>query len=165
MTSTTFKEAAYAQETDEVFIALLTIYGDELAEPIYLSSDPYERLPALGDDIYGCTSNGIDFVFLPFDISLPRDDSSGTVSAKLAIDNVDRKIIDAIRSIKKSVIVKIQCVLSNDVDFIELEYDNFRLSNVNYDAMKIEADLTFDYWGLEPFPSGRFNPSGFPGLF
>jgi hypothetical protein len=165
MTSPTFKQAAYASETDEVFIALLTITSDELTEPIYISSDPYEKLTGLGDDVYGCISNGNTFIFMPFDISLPRDDKTGTVSAKLAIENVDRRIVENVRSITKPVNVKIQCVLSNDVDFIEIEYDNLKLSNVNYDVMTVEGDLTFDYWGLEPFPSGRFTPSGFPGLF
>ncbi len=165
MTSNTFNQETYAQESEQVFIVLLTITSDELAEPIYISSDPYERLESLGVDVYGCTSNGNDFIFLPFEISLPRDDKTGTVSAKISIENVDRRIIETVRTITKPVNLKIQGVLSGDVDFIELEYDNFRLSNVNYDVMTVDGDITFDYWGLEPFPSGRFTPSGFPGLF
>lgn len=163
MTSQTFKQAAYAQETDQVFIALLTISSDELPEPIYVASDSFELLPIA--NVRGVVSNGQEFIYLPFDISLPRDDKTGTVSAKLRIENIDRQIIGHVRSISKPVTIKMQVVLSGDVDFIEMEFDNFQLTNVGYDGMIIEGDLTLDYWGLEPFPSGRFTPSGFPGLF
>lgn len=165
MTSTSFKEAAYAQETDEVFICLVTLYSDELTEPIRICSDPFEALTGLGDDIYGAVSNGDTYIFLPFDIWLPKDDNSGVVSAKLVIDNVDRSIIPHARSVSRPVTVKIQCVLAGDIDTVEIEYDNFKLSNVSYDALQLQGDLTLDYWGLEPFPSGRFIPSDFPGLF
>lgn len=165
MTSTTFQQAAYAQETDEVFIALVTLYSDELTEPIRLCSDPFQALSGLGEGVYGLVSNGETYVFLPFDIYLPRDDKTGTVSARMVIDNVDRRIIPHARSVRKPVTVKFQCVLSDDVDRVELEFDNFKLSNVSYDAMQLQGDLTLDYWGLEPFPSGRFIPSDFPGLF
>jgi hypothetical protein len=87
------------------------------------------------------------------------------VSAKLRIENVDRSIVQYVRDIKKPVTVKIQIVLSEDVNAVEFEYDNFRLSNVSYDSQYVEGDLTLDYWGLEPFPSGRFVPSAWPGLF
>lgn len=165
MTSQNFKQAAYAQETEEVFIVLLTLDSDELTEPIRVCSDPYEKLVGLGDDIYGCVSNGETFVFLPFEIMLPRDDKTGTVSAKLKVENVSRQLIPQVRSISKPLSVKMQAVLSSDVDFVEIEYDDFNLPNVRYDLFKIEGDITLDYWGLEPFPSYRFTPSGFPGLF
>jgi len=162
-TSTTFKQAAFASETEKVVIALLTFSSDELVTPIYVASDAYELLPEA--NVKGVLSNEIEYVYLPFDIYLPRDDKTGTVSAKLRIENIDRQIIGTLRSITKPVSIKIQIVLSDDVDRIEVEYDNFKLSNVTYNAMYIEGDITLDYWGLEPFPSGRFTPSGFPGIF
>ena len=165
MNSEKFKQELFSTETEDVFIILLTLSSDELEEPIRICSDPYQKLENLGVDIYGLESNGETFIFLPFDIWLPRDDKSGTVSARLEIENVDREIVRHARSVKKPVNMKIQCVLSSDIDFIELEYDFFQLSNVKYDALKVSGDITLDYWGLEPFPSGRFTPSGFPGLF
>lgn len=165
MTSNTFKQEAYAQESEDVFIALMTLSSDELDEPIRLCTDPYERLTYLGEDIYGLNSNGEDFIFVPFDIWLPRDDKTGTVSAKVAIENVDRRIVGHARSVTKPIDVKIECVLASDINFVEFSYENFVLSNVNYDVVQLTGDITLDYWGLEPFPSGRFTPSGFPGLF
>lgn len=165
MVTDTFKKAAYSQETDQVVIILLSFESDELSDTIRVCSDPYEKLTSLGEDIYGCISNGLTYAFSPFDIWLPRDDKTGTVSAKLVIQNVDRQIIENIRSITKPLTVKTQVVLSSDVDTVELEYDYFKLSNIQYDSLTIEGNITLDYWGLEPFPSGRFVPSDFPGLF
>lgn len=163
--STTFKQAAYAQQTDEVFIILVTLDSDELTDPIRICSDPLEKLPLLGDDIYGLVSNGDTYLFLPFDIWLPRDDRTGTVSAKLSIENIDRRVIETARSVTKPISVRMQCILASDPDTIELDFDNFQLSNVKYDVMTVDGDLTLNYWGLEPFPSNTFTPSNFPGLF
>lgn len=163
--SDTLKQAAYAQETDEVFVTLITLSSDELSEPVRICDDPTTSLSGLGDDIYGVVSNGDTFVFMPFDISLPRDDKSGTVSAKLSIQNIDRRVVEIARSVTKPVNVKIQSILASAPDDVEIEFDNFQLSNVKYDVMKVEGDLTLNYWGLEPFPSNNFTPSNFPGLF
>lgn len=163
MVSSTFREAAYASQTDEVIIALVTFTSDQLAAPILVASDPYELLPSAG--VRGVVSNGDEYIYLPFEIYLPQDDEGGATKARIRVDNVDRQMVAAARSVTKPINVKMQIVLSSDVDLVEMEFDNFQLSNVNYDAYAIEGDLTLNFWNLEPFPSGRFTPSNFPGLF
>lgn len=165
MTSSTFKQAAYASQTDEVFAVLVTLSSDELTEDIRIASDPLEKFTDLGNEIYGITSNSLRYIFLPFQIWLPRDDKTGRVSAKLSIDNVNRQIVASARSVTKPITVQMQCLLTSDPDTIEIEFNDFQLSNVKYDVMSVEGDLTLNYWGLEPFPSYRFTPSNFPGLF
>lgn len=163
MTSDNFNQQVFAQDTDSVFIVLLTFSSDDLEDDIRIASDPYELLPVA--NVLGVESNGLEYIFIPFKITLPRDDKTGSVSATLKVDNVEREIIAQARSIRKPLSVRIQCVLSNDVDAIELDYDYFKLENVTYDQMSISGELTLDYWDLEPFPSGRFTPSQFPGMF
>jgi hypothetical protein len=163
--STAFKSSVFAQETDHIFIVLITLYGSELSEDVRIASDPYEKFLDLGDDVYGVTSNSLRYIFCPFEISLPRDDKTGTVSARLSIQNIDRSIVEYARSVQNAINVKVQVVLSRDVNVVEQQFDNFKLSTVSYDSMTVEGSLTLDYWGLEPFPSGRFTPSNFPGLF
>lgn len=165
MISENFRQAAYAQETDVAVIVLLTLSTPELPEVIRVCSSPVEKFADLGENIYGLTSNGERYLFLPFDIALPQDDKTGAVTATLSIDNVNRQIVQYARQTKKPVNVKVQVVLSNALDDVELEYDDFKLSNVSYDGFKVSGDLSIDYLGLEPFPCGRFTPSGFPGLF
>lgn len=166
MISDNFRQAAYGQETDVAVIVLLTFTSeDETLEPVRVCNVGIEKFDDLGENLYGVTSNGNRFLFLPFNITLPQDDKTGAVSAKLSIDNVTRELVKHARAARKAINVNIQCVLSNNLDYVEMEYDNFKLTNVTYNAFTVEGDLSIDYLGLEPFPCGRFTPSGFPGLF
>lgn len=165
MISNNFKEVAYSQDTDVAVIVLLTLSTPELPDSIRVCNVPVEKFDDLGENVYGVTSNGQRYLFLPFDIELPQDDKTGAVSAKLTIDNVNRQIVQYARETRKALNVGIQVVLSNNLDYVELEYNDFKLSNVNYNGFNVEGDLTVDYLGLEPFPCGRFTPSGFTGLF
>lgn len=165
MISNNFKEVAYSQDTDVAVIVLLTLSTPDLPDDIRVCNVPVEKFDDLGENVYGVTSNGQRYLFLPFDIELPQDDKTGAVSAKLTIDNVNRQIVQYARETRKPLNVGIQVVLSNNLNYVELEYNDFKLSNVNYNGFNVEGDLTVDYLGLEPFPCGRFTPSGFPGLF
>lgn len=163
--SANFKSEASKQETNVAIITLLTISSSELTETIYLCDVPHEKFEDLGENVYGCTSNGQRYLFMPFETVFPRDDKTGNVTANIKFENVDRRIVGQLRSVKKAVSLKIEAVLSNDLDFIELSFDDFKLSNVNYDCFYVNGTISLDYFGLEPFPSGRFIPSMFPGLF
>lgn len=158
-----YKVEFYKQETDTVFTVLLTFSSDELTDDILIASDNATLLPTA--DVYGVLSNSLEYIYAPFEITLPVDDKNGSISSKLIIDNIDQTIIGHLRSISSPVNVKIQIVLSSDPNYVERSYEGFTLSSVQYDAFTIEGNLTIDYWDLEPFPSGRFTPSGFPGLF
>ena len=165
MISNNLRQAAYAQETDVAVIVLLTLSTPDLPDDIRVCNVPVEKFNDLGDNVYGVTSNNQRYLFLPFDIELPQDDKTGAVIAKLKIDNVNRRIVQYARQSKKPINVNIQVVLSNNLDYVELESDDFKLSNVNYDGFSVSGNLSIDYLGLEPFPCGRFTPSGFKGLF
>lgn len=165
MISENLKQVAYAQETDVVFITLLKLKTEELPTELYLCDVPVEKFTDMGENVYGCTSNNQRYIFLPFEITLPKDDKTGAVTAKLTIDNVNRQIVQYARETKKPINVDIKCVLSNDIDYPEIEFNNFKLTNVSYNGFTVSGNLSIDYLGLEPFPCGRFTPSGFPGLF
>lgn len=165
MISDNLRQVSYAQETDVAVIILLTLRTNDLPDAIRICSTPVEKFADLGENVYGCTSNGQRYLFLPFNIVLPQDDKTGAVTAKLTIDNVNRQIVQYARETKSAINVDIQVILSNDLDAVELEFKDFKLINVSYDAFTVSGDLSVDYLGLEPFPCGRFTPSGFPGLF
>lgn len=165
MISDNLRQVSYAQETDVAVIILLTLRTNDLPDAIRICSTPVENFADLGENVYGCTSNGQRYLFLPFNIVLPQDDKTGAVTAKLTIDNVNRQIVQYARETKSAINVDIQVILSNDLDAVELEFKDFKLTNVSYDAFTVSGDLSVDYLGLEPFPCGRFTPSGFPGLF
>lgn len=165
MISENFRRAAFSQETDVAVIVLLTLSTEDLPESIRVCNVPVEKFSDLGENVYGLVSNGQRFLFIPFDIELPQDDKTGAVNAKLTIDNINRQIVQYARETKKPISVTVQVVLSNDLNSVEFESTDFKLTNVAYDGFTVSGDLSIEYLGLEPFPCGRFTPSGFSGLF
>lgn len=163
--SDNFRKEAYAQETGVAVITLLTITSDKMDGEIHLCDTPVVRFPEKGDNAYGLVSNDVQYDFIPFNIVLPQDDETGAVTATLEIDNIGRELIGHIRSIKSAINVSIQVILSNNLDYIELEFNDFKLTNVKYNVYKVWGDLSVDYLGQEPFPQSRFTPKDFPGLF
>lgn len=161
--SNTAKASMYAQQTDEVYIVLLTINNASFSTPIYVCSDPYEDLPVAG--IKGVVSRGNEYVYMPFVVELPTQDDTNVSRARLSIDNISREILQYARAAKTPISVGIEIVLASDVDTPEISIDNFVLENISYNALTISGDLSIQYFDLEPFPSRRFTPSNFPGMF
>ena len=149
-----FRRAAYAENTDEVFIVLLTIEHDDLVAPIRVSSDAVDT-----------PSRNQTFTAYPFEVTLPDAREGALPRAFLRIDNVDRQIVEAIRAISEAVTVTIEIVLASDPDFVEVCYPGFRLRKVAWDAFVIEGELTLRHKADEPYPANRFTPSAYPGLF
>lgn len=152
--SDTFKEAVFKQETSECFILLVTIDHDDLATPIRVTSDGTST-----------TSRSNLFVSYPFQIDLPIDSDDSPPISKLVIDNVDRVIVEAIRSISSPPSVLLEMVLASDVDTVELAWNDFELVNADYDELTVSGDLTQEKFLAEPYPYLKFTPGNFPGLF
>ncbi|MFQ5776363.1 MAG: DUF1833 family protein [Kiloniellaceae bacterium] len=152
--STTARQALFAQETGEAFIILLTIDHPNLAAPIRVAGD--------GLDVI---SRGDTFVAMPFDLSLPEQTEDRPPRARLAIDNVSRDIVKAVRSISSPATVLIEIVLASDPNTVEASLPDFILRDVRYDALVVEGDLDLEDFAAEPYPAAIFSPANFPGLF
>lgn len=162
--SLNFREALFGQESGEVPIMLLTITHPELAEPIYLSTDPTERF--LTDPLmYRTRSREIDFLYAGIDVTLPDEHDKSPPASKLTIANVTRGLIPLARSVSTPPAVKIEVVLASDLDTVEMTWPAMDMSNLTYDASFLTFDLTIDALVTEPYPSGTFSPAYFPGLF
>jgi len=146
--------AVNAQETGEVFLILLTIDHDDLAEPI--------RVVSNNQDV---TSNGNTFVGYPFEISLPQDDAEQVPTTRIRIDNVDRRIVDTIRLVSSPPTMTLQVVLASTPDTVELSFGNMTLREVEYDALVVEGTVQYEDVLHQAFPYHRFTPSSNPGLF
>jgi len=154
MTSVSFRRAVAAQQTTEAFILLLTIDHASLDEPIRVTSDAVDTV-----------SQGVTYIPFPFELTLPSDSASSTPRARLVIDNVDRRVVEAVRQITSAPSVTFQLVLSSDPDTAEVEFPDFKLRSVEVDALTVSGDLTIELYEDEPYPAGTFVPSAFPGLF
>lgn len=161
--SSAFKAAAFSESTHEVFVMLLTITHPSFTDDIRVCNDPTVLLPTAG--VRGIVSNGDEFIFVPFEVSLPAQNDSGVAEAQIKVDNVGEELMGPIRSAGSSIGVTIQVVLASSPDTIEMHCDNFELQSVDYDALTVSGKLTMEYYDLEPFPSGRFTPSTAPGCF
>jgi hypothetical protein len=159
-----FRAAAFAQETGQVLIVLLTIEHEDLDEPFRFSSDPTERV---SDDPvrWRTMSRGEEFTFLPFQVKLPDAQEGAPPRAQLLLDNIAREMVTVIRSTATPATVKIEIVLAGTPDLVEVAFPRLRMVGVTYDAQTIQADLTLDHLSTEPFGYMTFDPSRFPGLF
>ena len=160
--SAAMKEALFAAQTSEVFIMLVTIDHSTLASPIRVTTD---TMVDLGDNVWGVTSNGEDYIALPFELTWPNEDEDQSPVSKVKIDNISREIVTAIRSIDSPADFTVQIVTATDPDTVEAQLLGFQLKNVRYDAFIVEGDLTIEVFDQEPFPAGRMDPARFPGMY
>ncbi|KKM70120.1 hypothetical protein LCGC14_1443930 [marine sediment metagenome] len=152
--SSTFIQAINAQDTNEVFLILIEITHVDTGLILRVTSDAVDTV-----------SNGNTYVHFPFKLTLPDDTTDEMPSAQLVIDNVDRTLLNALRSISTPPVVNIKIVLASDPDTVEVDLSGFDLSNVSYDQQSITGRLQFKTYIMEPFPGERFNPNEFPALF
>jgi hypothetical protein len=159
-----FLAGLYSQESDEVVICLLTVTHEEIEAPIYLSSDATDRL---SDDplIYGTVSRGNEYLYLPFEFTLPDDKSDSPPRVQLSMDNTDRSLVTLLRSISTPADIMVELILASDLDFVEITFPALQLSDVTIEDGRIQATLVADALINEPHPAQLFTPGSFPGLF
>jgi hypothetical protein len=150
--SEALKEDCFSNESDLPLI-LLTISHSSLSENICVVNNKV-----------AITSNGIEYLGFPFDITLPDSKEDSQPNAKLTISNVAREIGQAIRLISTPPSVTITIVRQDTPDIIEAQFVGMRLNNVKYDMMTVTAALEFEDLTREEFPSLKFSPSIFRGI-
>jgi hypothetical protein len=148
------RQAVNAQNTDEVFLLLLSLDHDELAEPVRVVNNT-ENI----------TSRGNLFVAYPFEVNLPDEDPDQLARVQLRIDNVDRVIIDSLRAITDPVTVSLEVIMASSPDTVEAGPFSMSLVSASYDTLLVTGDLVFEDVLNEPFPGGTYIPSDYPGLF
>ncbi len=160
-------QAAYAQDTSEGFILLLTIRHPVLSGPVYLSSDPTTRgTDATGQPYYYTESNSNQYLTIPFQISLPDDDPEKLLTAKLSIDNIDRSIISTIRQMGTIPgTLQIQIVTMSHPNNVEYDSGELTMRDVQYDALTVSTTMSFENILHEPYPGDRVSPVTAPGVF
>lgn len=165
-------KAMYSTESSEILITLLKLtipaIGTIPEKIIYLADNYLYRLSALETDkdiVYGVTSLGINYIFLPMEITLPNDDAGSAPRCSITLHDVTRFLIPSLRALTEAPLVDISLVLSSSPNNIEISYSGFKLTNITYNAETISAELTMPSLEVEPFPAFSFTPAYFPGLF
>ena len=162
--SSTFRQEVFAQQTGECWIILLQISHPDLSDDIFISSDATQLLPIVG--ARGTISNGQEYIFLPFDLTLQEQNDNLLAKAILQIDNVDRSIIAAIRQASgEPPRMTIRIVLASDTDTIEIEMPNLEFNNIYANQSTVQGELRPKILQGEQFPNKTFNQADFPGVF
>jgi hypothetical protein len=145
--------ALNASETGEVFLVLLTIAHPDMTTKRFVNNT------------VSVTSRGNVFDPYPFDAALPDDTDDEPMRAILVIDNVDRALVEAIRSITTPPTITIEIVRAAAPDTVEASAKDCILRNVTYNQLVIQGDLSYEDLLNEPFPRYHYTPNLFPGLF
>ena len=152
--SATLKQAAFAQETGEAVLELVTLDHPDLGGPLRMVNN-----------LTDVVSRGNTFVAFPFMLTLPAEDEDRAGEARLTIDNVSGEIAAALRSISSPATVTLEVVLASSPDTVEASAPDYQLRDVTIDVGQVSGRLTLEDFESEPYPAGRMSPLRFPGLF
>lgn len=144
---------AMKQHSGEVFLPLLTL------------THPSMATQRLVNNPVNVTSNGQVYTAFPFKLPMPQDVGDSLPSLNLSISNVDRRLIEALRSISSPIEVTLAIVAASTPDVIEQGPYTFDMVSVGYNESTITGRLGYEPLLSEPFPAGSFNPQQFPGVF
>ena len=149
----TFIAALMADRTTEIYHFLITISGSGISTHRYVNN--YEDV----------TSGGNTFTAAAFDGRLPNDVEDQVPDVNLVIDNVDRAIMSDIRSATAPPDAQIDIVLQSDPNTVEIGPLNFKIRQVNYNALTISGTLQYEDILNETIPINRYTPQKYPGLY
>lgn len=145
----------FAQEQTDQFLLCLTLSHDSLATPIRLvrNSVAIER-------------SGATFLACYFDLNLPEDSTDGPPQVQLVIDNVNKAIAQAIRTVTGRVKASLEIVLASQPELVEVGPIDMFLLTSSYDAHKVQGTLGYEDEVLtQVFPAQKYDPENTPGLF
>jgi len=148
------RRALFDQETAEAFLVLLTIDHSTLSEPLRFVSD--------NQDV---TSRGNTYKAFGFRIPMPSEEDGSITEVQLTIDNVDRQVVETVRSLRSAPEVTMELVVSSDPDTVFAGPFPFELQSVDWNAVQVTGTLGYPPVLDEPFPGDTFNPENHPGLF
>lgn len=153
--STTALQSVLSQETGEVWLATLKIDHADMATPIRVVNNTEDIVRADGT-----------YIAFAFDITIPGDTEEEVPEVRLKIDNVDRMIVDEIRSLVGPPDVTLEIILASSPDTVEAGPFNFKLQDVSYNDLTVSGRLGYETDILnEPFPAISFTPNTAQGIF
>lgn len=146
--------AVLAQESGEVFLCLAEITHETLQAPLRFV-DNTENV-SHGGEIY----QAVAFKFTP-----PTSTGENDTPARLAIDNIDRAVMELIIPISTPLKINFKVVLASSPDTVEWESGDLILRDITANVQQISGSLYDVYIADRVLPGITFSPFDFPGLF
>jgi len=110
-------------------------------------------------------SNSVNYTAYAFGIIVNDDNGDRIPELKLTVDNVDRMLVDEIRTLPSAMTVDLQLVLASDPDVVEMEFPSMTLRRVNYNATTITGTLVVSEMLSIRFPKGKITAENYAGIF
>ncbi len=146
--------AVLAQETEKVFLHLLTI---ETSSGVIL------RFVDNNQNIF---SKGNEFFAAGFTLILPEQTDDAPRPCRLAIDNTDLAIFQTIKQAQGQEVTITVCVIMADTpDIYERGPLKYKLRNVRAAKETIEGEVYDFYLSDRKFPKDTYSPEDFEGMF
>lgn len=157
----------FSPDSDADLITLLTFYENNGTTVLARLTNSYTKRISETDYevLYGVTSRGDDYLFLPFEITLPSEEEANAPRCSVVLHDVTRYLTPIIRTITKPVKVKIELVLNKSPDTVEVLFEDFEIRNFVYTAEQVTAELAMVSLDREPFPMYSYTPQFNPGMF
>ncbi|MCA2012391.1 DUF1833 domain-containing protein [Cereibacter sphaeroides] len=156
---------AFAEASDAVWLPFVQIDHPALGEPIRVVADvlPYSW-------------QGATWVPYPFGFRRLTDEDA-MPETRLVIQNIDRRLGNALRGLSGRATVSFWLLTSADFD-LSLDpreplgtvtplysFTNYDLTDVTIDPIQISGRVTLRDYSTEPWPGIRATQDRFPGLF
>jgi len=152
MPSAAYREAFYAAETEDDTLTLVVIEHPALTMPIRVVHD-YASVVHLGE-VFNAAG---------FRAQLPEQGETMAPRLQLAVENIDRDMVSAIRGATGFPKITILEVLKSDPDVIEDIYPEFDVIEAGYDVTEIVLDCGYPDLELQAF-GAVFTRSQWSGL-
>ena len=152
--STQMLAAMHSEATGEVILPLVKLTQDGWDEAICIVPN-WEPVIHQGDE----------YQPLAFEISLPDEEDGIVPVIEWRADNVDRRMVEALRLVRGIVQAEIVWVLASNPNQVEIGPLNVEMRAAQYDARQITGTM-----GVEPILETQFgylvmNPKNAPALF
>lgn len=155
-----------AEDSPNALLGFITVWHRNLIEPIRVVSDPVDYIV-----------NGLQFIGCPFDFQLLTDEDSAPTT-QIRLQNVDRRIGEALRAVTDRATVQLEARSTADFDLSVMPrqelpggssvlygFRHFDLVEVTVTPLEVSGTLMLRDYTQEPWPGKRATQSRTPGLF
>lgn len=152
--SNAFKLAILEPNSDEVILWLLTL--------VHPSTSTIYRFV---NNLDAITSRGNSYMAFPFKFILADDDGNTLPMINIEIDNVNRDLMDILRSYSDGLTIKAEIVLASQPDTIEYTIEDLVVKTVQYNAQSVTITAQVEDLMNQKFPADNYLPRSFAGMF
>tara|TARA_R110000868_G_scaffold31576_3_gene115602 strand:- start:1829 stop:2302 length:474 start_codon:yes stop_codon:yes gene_type:complete len=149
------RENLLATSASEPFFVLLEITHADLAVPVRVVNDTQNM-----------TSNGVEFIGCPFNVTLPDDVAGQMPSAQLEVDNIGRDLTQWLEFSRggQGARCRIMQVMRSDPDTVEFDM-TLDLTNMKITNETVSGSLGFENMLNRTGTIPTFTPQNAPGLW